>query len=959
MTFWFWFFCYRRFLCMQHGSQICADNRALNSFKGPLAVHVQKCAENKAPNSYKGPLAVHVQKLSAMPPKNPRAKAALKAMKDLGISEEIIKPVLKKLYILYGKNWELIEEENYRALADAIFEHQETEAAEKKTKSKNSDVCYQSPELLCFGYPLRMHSHLLLPILKQQDGELDNGAQVPDEPERPLKRLRKRCENAAGSSISNSSPRLDETSLKRPKVEEGLELPEITSRQESQEMTVAPQSVANKGTEAQPDSSEPLYRHGKQPAKQKASTILEQVEPSPLHAGDHSQPHARDYILHSDVCHKDKGKQPMSPQNIPKERRLTPDKSILIKPKPEPFTDDVPHEEIPIAVILPDQAFSGASGEKISARNAHAMESLTSQSMNGEEHSASPPSSPSMKKTGLELANVSEDNATLEIASSPSGDVKILLSCDRPDFHVPSMEEVLKYVEDKCLRSFKIIDPKFSLMTVMRDVCERYLELGTASNNTTQGSENIENTLDVLKESTAQGNLDSNSSDLGKVCLPLRALNGPAENHCSIVLPAPQIPISIPLNAMDDPLQADKSTAENGCWENVEKEEEMNRSLVTVQQHQLTADDLKFIHFTSDISNGEENFKITVVDEINNIIPPSFHYIPQNITYQNAYVNVSLAQIGEEDCCPMCIGDCLSSTSSCACACQSVGGFAYTMDGLVKESFLEECISIDRCSKRHSYCKECPLERSKNDDILEPCKGHPMRRFIKECWRRCGCNKQCGNRVVQRGITCNLQVFFTNEGKGWGLRTLQDLPKGSFICEYVGEILTTGELYERSMQQLGVLKHSYSVVLDAGWHSGVIKGDDALCLDATHYGNIARFINHRCSDANLIQIPVEIETPNHHYYHLAFFTARKVDALEELTWDYGIDFDDSDHHVKAFQCKCGSEYCRNMKRTNQACNYCSLIMLAHAFPYIVDRETPVAKRKDKILLFYVLTEVLE
>ncbi|KAK6937728.1 WIYLD domain, partial [Dillenia turbinata] len=830
---------------------------------------------------------------SVMPPKNPRAKAALKAMKDLGISEEIVKPVLKKLYILYGKNWELIEEENYRALADAVFEHQETEAAEKKTKSKNSD----------------------------QEGDLDNGAQVPDEPERPLKRLRKRYENAAGSSVGNSSPRLDETSLKRPKVEERLELSEITSRQESQEMTKAPQSVANKGAETQPDSSEPLHRHGKQPAKQKALTIHERAEPSPLRTGDHSQPHAQDrmesYMLSSDACQRDKGKQPMSPQNIPKERRLTPDKRILIKPKPEPFTDDMPHEEIPIAVIHPaDQACSGASGEEISARNAHALESSPSQSMNGEECNVGPPSSPSKKKTSFELANVSEDNAKLEIGSSLSGDVKILLSCDRPDFHVPSMEEVLKSVEDKCLRSFKIIDPNFSLMTVMRDVCECFLELGTATNNTTQGSENNVNTLDVLNDSTVLGILDSNGSDLGKVCTPLRTLNGSTENQFSIVLPVPQIPVVIPVNAMDDPQRADKSTAENGC-ENVEKEEEMNRSLVTIQQHQLTADDLRFLHIASDISNGEEKFKIAVVDEINNDIPPSFHYVPQNISYQNAYVYVSLAQIGEGDCCPMCVGDCLSSTASCACACRSVGDFAYTMDGLVKESFLEECLSIDRSSIKHSfYCKECPLERSKNDDILEPCKGHLMRKFIKECWRKCGCNKQCGNRVVQRGITCNLQVFFTNEGKGWGLCTLQDLPKGSFVCEYVGEILTTGELYERSMQQFGVQKQSYSVVLDAGWHSGVMKGEDALCLDASRYGNIARFINHRCSDANLIQIPVEIETPNHHYYHLAFFTARKVDALEELTWDYGIDFEDSDHHVKAFHCKCGSEYCRNMKRTN-------------------------------------------
>jgi len=46
-------------------------------------------------------------------------------MANLGIHESKVKPVLKKLLKLYDKNWELIEEESYRALADAIFEEEE------------------------------------------------------------------------------------------------------------------------------------------------------------------------------------------------------------------------------------------------------------------------------------------------------------------------------------------------------------------------------------------------------------------------------------------------------------------------------------------------------------------------------------------------------------------------------------------------------------------------------------------------------------------------------------------------------------------------------------------------------------------------------------------------------------------------------------------------------------------
>ena len=85
----------------------------------------------------------------------------------------------------------------------------------------------------------------------------------------------------------------------------------------------------------------------------------------------------------------------------------------------------------------------------------------------------------------------------------------------------------------------------------------------------------------------------------------------------------------------------------------------------------------------------------------------------------------------------------------------------------------------------------------------------------------------------------------TPEGKGWGLRTLEDLSKGTFVCEYVGEIITNSELLRRNEQNKNK-KHTYHVLLDADWTSeGYLKDEEALCLDATSFGNVARFINHR------------------------------------------------------------------------------------------------------------------
>ncbi|KAL9234972.1 hypothetical protein vseg_009779 [Gypsophila vaccaria] len=316
--------------------------------------------------------------------------------------------------------------------------------------------------------------------------------------------------------------------------------------------------------------------------------------------------------------------------------------------------------------------------------------------------------------------------------------------------------------------------------------------------------------------------------------------------------------------------------------------------------------------FIDDIAKGEETVKISLVDDHGNSQPPKFFYIPKNIIYQKAIVNISLARISDEDCCSGCSGDCLASSVPCACTRTTNGEFAYTNDGLLQSEFLRSCLSDNR---QNFYCIDCPMERGKNQKKPGKCKGHIVRKFIKECWSKCGCNMQCGNRVVQRGITRKLQVFLTDSGKGWGLRTMEDLPEGAFVCEYVGEVVTNTELDERNRQSKGKQRHTYPVHLDADWNSESILDDDfALCLDATNYGNVARFINHKCGTANLLDVPVEVETVDHHYYHVAFFTTRKVKAYEELSWDYGIDFDDEHHPIKAFRCCCGSTKCRDRSR---------------------------------------------
>lgn len=181
-----------------------------------------------------------------------------------------------------------------------------------------------------------------------------------------------------------------------------------------------------------------------------------------------------------------------------------------------------------------------------------------------------------------------------------------------------------------------------------------------------------------------------------------------------------------------------------------------------VSLQQPTSRDRKrpFCKMLADITKGTEKVRISLLDESGKEQLPNFNYLPENTVYQNAYIHFALARIADTDCCSSCLGDCLSLPVPCECAGDTGGEFAYTSKGLLREEFLNKCISMNEAPREHYqvYCIDCPLERAKNEHMPAKCKGHLVRKFIKECWRKCGCDMLCGNRVVQRGISRELQV---------------------------------------------------------------------------------------------------------------------------------------------------------------------------------------------------------
>ncbi|XP_040927552.1 histone-lysine N-methyltransferase SUV39H1b isoform X3 [Betta splendens] len=147
---------------------------------------------------------------------------------------------------------------------------------------------------------------------------------------------------------------------------------------------------------------------------------------------------------------------------------------------------------------------------------------------------------------------------------------------------------------------------------------------------------------------------------------------------------------------------------------------------------------------------------------------------------------------------------------------------------------------------------------------------------IYECNSRCSCGPDCPNRVVQRGVQFDLCIFKTENGRGWGVRTLQHIKKNTFVMEYVGEIITTDEAEKRGQ----VYDHEGSTYL-----FDLDYVEDVYTVDAAHLGNISHFVNHSCNP-NLQVFNVFIDNIDERLPRIALFSTRAIRAGEELTFDY-------------------------------------------------------------------------
>jgi len=302
-----------------------------------------------------------------------RARKALDAMKLLGFSKKQSTPVLRRLLKIFNDNWEPIEDECYRALADAILDAQDnnqTPASQQGTEAAQED---------------------LEPHVTTRDDRHTYASAGEDDNETPL--------------------------VKRPRMgtsEFGHQL---------QPGPLQPTGSAQ-GASASPETHRSL--------------MLAQQ------AADHGDPSAIGDAL------------------------------ILKEPKPEPQINVAQVKACRDARATSDAIdFNvGSSGAGARGRVVNQAQSLDS----------SLQAVPMGNNRVVSTVQNTQDASSVEVdvASSTNGEVKMSLKCnlDLSKFSI-SMEDVFKMVEEKCLHSYKVLPPDFSIGKLMSEVCQSVAQLGT------------------------------------------------------------------------------------------------------------------------------------------------------------------------------------------------------------------------------------------------------------------------------------------------------------------------------------------------------------------------------------------------------------------------------------------------------------------------------------------------
>jgi hypothetical protein len=162
----------------------------------------------------------------------------------------------------------------------------------------------------------------------------------------------------------------------------------------------------------------------------------------------------------------------------------------------------------------------------------------------------------------------------------------------------------------------------------------------------------------------------------------------------------------------------------------------------------------------------------------------------------------------------------------------------------------------------------------------------------KNKYWNCDLGPSCSNRSLGNRDFAKCKPM-REQGKGWGLVTVNGVKKGDLVQEYVGEVIDEEEMETRLQQWARDHPNDpnfYVMKLDTGWY-----------IDARLEANLSRFINHSC-DPNCRLVPINVGG----YMRVGIFSLKDIEPGQFLSYDYQFDT----KHGDFFRCRCGAASCR-------------------------------------------------
>ncbi|KMZ64142.1 Histone-lysine N-methyltransferase [Zostera marina] len=282
-------------------------------------------------------------------------------------------------------------------------------------------------------------------------------------------------------------------------------------------------------------------------------------------------------------------------------------------------------------------------------------------------------------------------------------------------------------------------------------------------------------------------------------------------------------------------------------------QEEMGSCVLKHAQHikeQLMKGVMPFGYMKLDISNGRENFPIPIFNNVDrDPYPLYFEYLPHPV-----YPKSILSNSPIHGC--MCVSNC---SENCSCAEKNGGEFPYDNSGILL-------------------------------------KGKPL---IYECGKSCRCPLSCRNRVSQKGLRSRLEVFRSPD-TGWGVRSLDLIRAGAFVCEYTGVVVTQQQSELVSMNGGSLIHPSQFPNRWYEWGdlTEVLPNYPRsmfpplprvnFSMDVSQRRNVACYLSHSGNSPNVFLQFCLYDHGDVSYPHLMIFAMENIPPLKDLSIDYGV-----------------------------------------------------------------------